>query len=271
MVANETTPLPAIMAGIGRFPPPTDPLKAVFTPEIRDDWRKALNDELLYRLRVLGACGPYPSDRARTEELRCLRARKAAWEAYLFTAYAWGMLEGERGKEVRNRLASTDAECFRSAMAECMVCWFLAGRKELPLSPDAPGRNGRNLDMRIVVNAIDVGVEVKAPFREQSKERFWWGDDSDKIVVALKTANKQFAKDRPNILALIPCLRRPCFSHRHDLVRAAFGQSKITWQVNTQTGEGGPTEVKFFPDGQFLNTERPGGKRLKPDGFPGYP
>ena len=82
------------------------------------------------------------------------------------------MLEGERGKEVRSRLASTDAECFRSAMAECEVCWFLAGRKRLPLVADAPGRNGRNLDMRIVVNAVDVGVEVKAPFRERPKGAF---------------------------------------------------------------------------------------------------
>jgi len=270
MVANETTLLPAITAGIGRFLPPTDPLKAVFTPEIRDDWRKSLNEELLYRLQVLCACGPYPSDRTRTQELRCRRARKAAWETYLFTAYACGMFEGERGKEVRSRLASTDAECFRSAMAECMVCWFLAGRKRVPLSANAPGRNSRNLDMQIVANAVDVGIEVKAPFRERPKERVWCGDDSDKIVDALKTANKQFANDRPNILALVPCLRRSCYSHRHDLVKGAFGQSKITWQINTQTGETGPTEVKFFPDGQFLNTERPGGKPLKPDGFPGY-
>ncbi len=271
MVASTTrSSLSAITGGVGRFLPPTDPLNAVFTPDIRDGWRKSLNEEILYRLRVLCACGPYPSDRAQAQELRCLRARRAAWETYLFTAYACEMLEGERGKEVRNRLGSTDAECFRSAMAECMVCWFLAGRKKLPLSADAPGRNRRNLDMRIVVNTVDVGVEVKAPFREQPKERLWWGDDSDKIVDALKTANKQFAKDRPNILALVPSLRHPCYSHRNDLVKAAFGQSKITWQVNTQTGEGGPTEVKFFPDGQFLNTERPGGKPLKPDGFPGY-
>ena len=86
----------------------------------------------------------------------------------------------------------------------------------------------------------------------------------------MNAANKQFAKDRPNILALVPCLRLPCFSHRNGLVKAAFGQSKITWPVNTQTGEAGPTDVKFFPDGRFLNTERPGGKPLKPDGFPGY-
>jgi hypothetical protein len=60
------------------------------------------------------------------------------------------------------------------------------------------------------------------------------------------------------------------FSHRHDLVKAVFGQSKITWQVNTQTGETGPTQVKFFPDGRFLNVTTPRGRPLKADGFPAY-
>jgi len=36
------------------------------------------------------------------------------------------------------------------------------------------------------------------------------------------------------------------------------------------TGETGPTEVKFFPEGKFLNTMQPGGKPLKPDGLPAY-
>jgi len=40
--------------------------------------------------------------------------------------------------------------------------------------------------------------------------------------------------------------------------------------VNPQTGEGGPAEVKFFPEGKFLNTQLPGGKPIKSDGLPAY-
>ena len=37
-----------------------------------------------------------------------------------------------------------------------------------------------------------------------------------------------------------------------------------------QTGRGGPGEFEFFPEGKFLNAERPGGKPIKQDGFPAY-
>jgi len=141
---------------------------------------------------------------------------------------------------------------------------------KLPSDPVAPGRVEKNLDMRIVLDGRVVGVEVKAPFRERPKENVWHGDDSDKIGRAMAAANRQFAEDSGNLLVVVPSLRRCLFTKRDDLIRAAFGESKITWQVNTQTGERGPTKVKFFPDGKFLNTERPGGVPLKPDGFPGY-
>jgi len=155
-------------------------------------------------------------------------------------------------------------------MAECMACWFLAGKQKLKLLVDAPGRNGRNLDMQIIIESIDVGVEVKAPYREPPTERFWSGDDADKISQALDAANKQFRDDQPNILVVVPSLRRRMFSQRHDLVKAAFGQSKITWPVNTETGESSEAEVKFFPDGRFLNTATRKGTLLKADGFPAY-
>ena len=98
----------------------------------------------------------------------------------------------------------------------------------------------------------------------------WSGDDADKIAQALESANKQFDDATPNILVIVPELRRRMFSQRRDLLKAAFGQSKITWQINAATGENGPAEVELFPDGKFLNTQRPGGRLLKADGFPGY-
>ncbi len=254
----------------GRFLPPADPLREVFSKEVKESWRKALNEDILYRLQVLCACGPYPSDRTNASELRYRRARKAAWETYLFTAFACGMFESERGQELRSRLASTDPDDFRSAMSECEVCWFLAGRMRLPLDPSAPGRNGKKLDMVITLPTGDIGVEVKAPYREMPKDNFWCGDDSDKIAQDMQSANKQFDKQSANILFIVPSLRKPMFTQRRDLIKAAFGQSKLTWSINMSTGDTGPIETKFFQDGRFLNTERPGGKSLKPDGFPGY-
>jgi hypothetical protein len=86
----------------------------------------------------------------------------------------------------------------------------------------------------------------------------------------MDAANKQFSNDRPNLLLVCPDLGRPFFSDRIDLLRAAFGESKITWEVNVATGEGGPAEVKFCPEGRFLNTTTPAGRPLKQDGLPAY-
>jgi len=228
MAANEARPRPVITGGFGRLAPPNDPLKAVFTEEVRDRWRRTLNEELLHRLKVLCAFGSHPSDPARDRELRFLRAQKAAWETYTFTAYACGMFEGERGNDIRKRLTSRKPDCFRSAMAECEVCWFLAGRMRLPVDPTSPGRSGKNLDMQVVLAGQEVGVEVKAPFRATPAQHFWYGDDSDKIAQAMKSANEQFDDERPNLLCLVPSLRCPMFSRRYDLLKAAYGQSMIT-------------------------------------------
>ena len=255
---------------IGYAVPPKDVLRDVFTPAVRQKWRAKPTDELIRRLEILTACGPYPSDPATADELRHNRARKAAREAYLYTAFACGFFSGHRGNDLRRRLASRGTEEFLAAMAECMTCWFLAGKHKFPLSSEAPGRNARNLDMRISFGTLDAGVEVKAPYREPPTERAWHGDDSDKIVQAMDAANKQFADDRPNILCLVPRLRRTIYKRRSNLLRASFGQSKITWNVNFHTGQSGPTKVKFFPDGRFLNTRKPKGGPLKRDGLPAY-
>jgi hypothetical protein len=269
MITTEAPRCIQPMPGIGCFMPPPNVLDAVFTPEVRQAWRSKPTDDLVRRLNILCACGPYPSDRSQAANLRYNRARKAAWEAYLLSSFACGLFEGSRGQDLRRRLAGRGEEELLAAIAECMACWFLGGRLKLPLWADAPGRDGRNLDMRVDA-CTDTGVEVKAPFRERPLSGAWNGDDSDKITQAMDAANKQFTDDRPNILVLVPCLRLRMFTHRRDLLKGAFGQSKITWQINTHTGEAGPTEVKFFPDGRFLNTTTPKGRALKADGFPAY-
>ena len=270
MSSSSPVSLPELPRGIGRFVPPSDPLRDVFSSEVRETWRQSLNEDLLYRLEVLSACGPQPSDLRAALKLRARRAQKAAWETYLFTAFVCGMFEGARGNELRSRLSSVERDDFRSAMSECEVCWFLAGRMHMPVDALAPGRNGKNLDLRAYGTCGDIGVEVKAPWRERPASGAWHGDESDKIAQTMESANRQFDDLTPNLLVIVPELRTPMFSHRRDLLKAAFGQSMMTWQVNPKKGEYGPVEVKFQPDGKFLNTERPGGKLLKPDGFPGY-
>ena len=267
-----------IVGGQGRYTPPSDTLRDVFATDVLRRWRAqaASSEDLRFRLRVLDASGPCPTDTLAAREMWFCRAWKAAWETYLYTAFACGMFEGDKGKDLRGRLRSADPDGFRSAMAECLACWFLAGRMGMPLDPMAPGRDAHNLEMSLLLDDGPVGVEVKAPFREApapppgKNTVSWFGDDADKIDQCMATANKQFANDRPNLLVVIPRLRTPVFSHRHNLVKAAYGQSKITFPVDTQTGQGGPVEVKFFPDGKFLETRRPGGGPLKPDGLPGY-
>lgn len=268
-----------IKPGYGRFTPPQDPLKEVFGSVGRVDLRDypSASEQLRFRLDVLAASGPYPSDEDVAYDLCFLRARKAAWETYLYAAFACGMFEGTEGQDLRARLTSVDDANFRSGMSECETCWFLAGRMKLPVDPGAPGRDSKNLEMQILLADQIVGVEVKAPFRETPRtppgraRLVPAGEDSDKIERCLKAANKQFSKGGPNVLVIVPSLPRPLFTRRRPLLHAAYGQSKLTWQVNTRTGEAaGPLTTQFFPEGKFLETKLPGGRSLKPDGFPAY-
>lgn len=254
--------------------PPEYPLREVFAPEILTRLHSASNPtrSLLYRLDVIEACGPYPSDPHRAYELRYLRARKAAWHAYLYTAFVCALFEGGRGADLHGRLTSPNDDDFRSAMSECMACWYLAGKLKLRISPSAPGRDGRELDLGVELPDGSAGVEVKAPYRPLPEEQVHWGDDSDLLKQCMDTANKQFTDECPNILFLVPYLRnRSLLEWRFPLIKAFYGQEKMTFAVDTRTGSAvGPVENKFFPDGKFLSRERPGGGLLKPDGAPAF-
>ncbi len=268
----------AIKAGYGRYTPPQDPLKEIFGTVMPVDLMECptASDQLRFRLEVLAASGPDPSDKYDAERLRVRKAQKAAWETYLHTAFACGMFEGTKGDDLRARLTSIDDANFRSAMSECEACWLLAGLMKLPVDPYAQGRGHKNLEMRIMLPEGDINVEVKAPFRElphppPGKHVFTWeGDDSDKVAQCLVAANKQFGDGTPNILVVVPILRTRMFSNRDDLIRAAYGQTKVTFQVNPRARSFGAAESRFFPEGKFLETMKPGGRPLKPDGLPAH-
>ena len=257
---------------------PIDPLKSVFTKDVLANWKRMAeqSEDLKFRLRVLSACGPYPSDRWRASEIRFYRAWRAAWDVYLYAAFANGMFEGDRGRDIRARLTRIDADDFRSAMAECLSCWFLSGPMGFTVDAIAPGRNGKNLDMVMVLPDDRIGIEVKAPFRDIPPPKSgsgavcWSGDDSDKIAQCLEAANKQFSDGMRNILVIEPRLRSSLCSDRHDLVKAAFGESSLTFLLNAETGEAGPMEMEFSANGKFFKRTLPNGRPLKSDGFPAY-
>lgn len=251
-----------------------DRLRKIFNPDIIEKLKNIQQPSkaLIFRLEVLDSCAPYPLDKFKANLHRYLVAQKSVWENYLDAADECGMFKGDKGRDTIARLRGTCDAGFRSAMAECEVCWFIYRRMGYKVAPNAPGRNRRNLDMRTIYNNIDIGVEVKAPYRTipnpplDSIPVFSYGDDSEKISECIKTANKQFKDDCPNILFIIPALRENMFNHRHDLMKAIYGESKIF--VNRKTKECSPIEFKFFPEGKFFNTETPRGKKLKTDGFP---
>ncbi|MBI2841719.1 MAG: hypothetical protein HYX75_25675 [Acidobacteria bacterium] len=256
----------------------TDPLRDLFTSEVCDSLRKrqATSEEVSIRLRIIEADEAESGTTDDEDRRRSLLAYRRAWVAYISASSASGMLNGDRGADLRGRLRGADSNQFRSAMAECMSCWLLSNQMHLLLNPDEPGRGGKKLDMRVCINEAWVGVEVKAPFREHPKPPkgkstvTWCGDDSDKIAECLKAANKQFRDDGPNLLVIVPTLRLMLFSRRHDVVCAAYGENRICIPVDPLRGQVGPTEVKFSPNGKFLNPTGPNERPLKLDGLPAY-
>ena len=252
--------------------PPAKPLLAAIPPEVREGWGKNPTSELPRRLEFLCACGPKPSDDLGMMRLMHHRAVRAAWETYVYCAFACGLFAGNRGKELQGRLASRNPDNFRSAMSECLACWFLAGRLGLPVTGNASGRGAKMLDMKTIIDCHDVGVEVKAPHREHPLEgQVWYGHDGDLLVQCLDTANKQFADDVANILILVPQLRIPVAVLRRQLVTALYGEEKITCSIDTRTGgPAGPVNTKFFPDGRLLRRRRPSGAWVKLNGMPGF-
>lgn len=238
-----------------RHVPPNDALGEVFTHTIIARLSKSPtpSPQLVDRLRVLTACGPLPSDKSLAEWVLQLRARKAAWEAYLYAAFACGLFEGDDGKDLRRRLIGSNDDGFRSAMAECLACWFFAAKLRRPVEPKPPGRPRRTLDLLVSLPDADMRVEVKAPYREIPEGAIVWGDDSDLLAGCLAQANKQFQAGVRNVLFLVPDVRSSLFRDRYQLIQAFFGKEMITVPINPRTGgPAGPTREEFFPEGMLL-------------------
>jgi hypothetical protein len=86
----------------------------------------------------------------------------------------------------------------------------------------------------------------------------------------LEAANKQFDDQGTNILVIVPRLRLPMYGSRRDLIKAAYGESVIAFDVNPEAGRLENHRWVFAQRGKFLNTKLPGGRPIKPDGLPAY-
>jgi len=254
-----------------KFDVPSDALRAVFTPDVltRLRARKQPSEQLTWRLEVLDACGPAPTDPWRARKVRVWRARKAVWEAYLTASYASGLFDGHAGSDLRARLTIDDDGKFRGAMAECMACWFLSCSIGSPVERVPQSTNGRTRDFQVHFPFGDAGLEVKAPARER-QQGFHWVDDSDVLRKCLKTANQQFSADCPNVLVIAPNLECPLFYDRQTLVRAFYVRRAIVCDFNPAKARLENPRSEFRRTGAFLNRTEPSGKPLKADGAPAY-
>lgn len=241
--------------------PPSDPLRDVFTEEVLAALhaRPSKSEYLEHRLAVLGVRAPF------------LRAAKAAWEAYLTAAFALGLFSEPYGADLRARLTGTDDDAFRSAMAECLAGWLLAGKLKLAISPRPEGRRGRPLEYLIAHEGGDIRVEVKAPHHAIPANGVWSGDDSDLLAAALKSANEQFDAGVRNLLVVVPKFRIPVHHDRGQITSAFYGQPVMTFPVDLSEGKAvGPVTTEFAPDGRFLARRTPTGRPIKPDGMPAF-
>jgi len=239
--------------------PPDEPLDDIFTDNVilRLKERAAFSESASYRLRVLTASGPDTTDDWAQWNIPPLRAQRAAWDVYLYTAFANGLFEGTEGAELRGRLTSPDNDDFRSAMAECIACWVFSGKFKMELDVRPSGRRNKKLEFIAKSDVQDLYVEVKSPYREKPNQG-WSGDDSDLIESCLIEATNQFEKGLCNILVIVPSLRIPVYSLRGQLIKAFYGEEKFVFDIDVEKGcATGPAEVKFFPEGRFLKTWKP--------------
>ena len=251
---------------------PRNVLRKVFTDDVVAQLCsvRSLTKDLKFRLSVLGVGGSHPIEPYRRKLLCDYRKRKAAWEAYLIAAFAVGLFDDEHGRDLLSRLRSKDDANFRSAMAECMSAWFLAGKRRLTVEPRPSGRPNHPLELCIRHAEGDIHVEVKAPYRLMVNS-VYIGDGSGRLQDAVESANKQFGKEVPNLLIIAPVFFPTVFDMRSQITTAFFGDLAISIPFDKNAGQAdGPPSHRFKPSGHFLETQRPGGKPFKPDRSPRF-
>ncbi len=225
-------------------------LEEIFTADVIERLKRhpAPSTTLTRRIDILTGTETPDADRDTQNWNLILCARKAAWNKYLSAMRGAGLLDDD----VRARLTDTDDDNFRSALAECLTCHFLARVLGLDIFGRHEGRPGTALDFGVRHAGGDVSVEVKSPYAEKPAGSYW-GDHSDILEPVLDVANKQFLEGRRNVLALVPLVDFPVLAGRKPYVKAFFGEPKIVFTIDKRTGRAiGEPETRFITEGKFL-------------------
>jgi hypothetical protein len=234
----------------------------IFSPQVLAEYERGLSRTkglLRHRHAVLSAHGPYPSDPSAAFRLRCLRAERASWEAYVDAAAATGLLDDD----LRGRLRGFDKSGFRSSLSECLACWLFAGKLQLKVTPRPAGRRRKVLDLRVEHLTRPFDVEAKAPKTEVPEgTTVWCGNDAPTLAGCLKDANEQFAEGTTNVLVVTSEFKVSVSSDRYQLVQAFIGEFALSFPVNVKTGaSAGEAKNVFLPRGSFVRS-----RGRKPDG-----
>lgn len=241
---------------------PSVALEDVFTQDVLRYLLSTRNPTpfLRTRLEILSASGPDPSDPAAADRVRLLRAQRAAWDVYIGTALELGFLDSD----VRARLTGRDDAGFRSAMAECLGLWILAGKMGFSIHSRPAGRRGSVLEMSAALLDGPASCEVKAPYWESPTSGPFWGDPGrDELRRAVEQANGQFDEGCRNLLVVAPSDGTGPGLHRRTAVAALIGSEQIHFPVLREEGRliGEPRFV-FVANGQFTRAWDPGRPRF---------
>ncbi len=231
--------------------------------------RASTNSEIAERVRTLDASGPYTGDDETNHMIGFLRGKKAAWDTYITSAFACGLMEGSDGKDRIERLRDLDEDHFSSSMAECFASWYCASHLKFNVFPGRSGRNSSKLDFTIQAKANQlINVEVKSPKGRETKGHVRIGDDSHRIEQCIEEANKQVSRNEPNLLIIAPRFERPVYTSRRQLLSACFGYDKIVLDFDpTEQRIIGEPRSEFFPTGRLLRQKNERGRRVHPRGI----
>lgn len=203
-------------------------------------------------VQVLTTRGEPPREDPSQAQLHARRlASRRALDAYVSAADVCGVLDAN----VVERLRSSEERNYRSARAECLTAWFLAGKLGHRVAPIAGGGRARKqLEFGATTHEGPLAVEVKAS-RVDVAWKFVRGDDFKALEKDMRDASDQFGKGSRNLLVLVPDLRMPVHAHRPQIEKL-IGDRVMVVPVALQRDVRAPDPYpSFVPRGRFV---RPG-------------
>ncbi len=211
---------------------------------------------LTQRFRVLTAHGPNPADPQCPVNVAGLRARRAAWEAYVDVADAVGLLD----EDLIERLRTPSDDPFRGAMAEAFAAWFFAARLKCQLVPRPAGRRGakgaiRQLDFEARNGQLAMNIEIKAPYVAPDAVEVSDIAEIAALQEVVAKAGEQFEREKANVAVVVPEFRFPV--DRMAIERALLGQRALRVTVPRDLrAPRVPPAFTFVQDGKLAKLYR---------------